>query len=110
MGYYYSIRVYCCECGWSKEWKTSDTIQKGNSPGQKSYEINLRMIAGFREIGQGLKSMETFSRCLNMPPPMSAAAYNDIVDKMKDIYFEEALQSLSKAAAELKSNQSQDEE
>ena len=29
---------------------------------------------------------------------------------MKDIYFEEALQSLSKAAAELKSNQSQDEE
>ena len=81
MGYCYSIRVYCCECGWSKEWKTSDTIQKGNSPGQKSYEINLRMIAGFREIGQGLKSMETFSRCLNMPPPMSAAAYNNIVDK-----------------------------
>ena len=106
MGYCYSIRVYCGECGWSREWKTSDTIQKGHSSGQKFYEINVRMVAGFREIGQGLNSMETFSRCLNMPPPMSAAAYNNVVDKMKDIYFEEALKSTSKAAAELKSNQS----
>ena len=43
-----------------------------------------------------------------MPPPMSAAAYNNVVDKMKDIYLAEALQSTSKALAELKSNQSQD--
>ena len=67
MGYCFSIRVYCGECGWSREWKTSDTVQTGNSPGQKFYESNLRMVAGFKEVGQGLKSMENFSRCLNMP-------------------------------------------
>ena len=110
MGYCYSIIVYCGECGWSKEWKTSYTIQQSHSPGQKFYEINVIMVASFREIGQGLNSMETYSRCLNMPPPMSAAAYNNVVDKMKDIDFEEALKSTSKAAAELKSNQSQSEE
>ena len=75
MGYCYSIRVYCGESGWSREWKTSDTVQTGYSPGQKFYEINLRMVAGFREGGQGFMSMENFSRCLYMPPPMSAAAY-----------------------------------
>ena len=63
MGYCYSIQIYCMECGWSTIWQTSSTINKSNSPGQKPYEINLRMIAGFREFGQGLRSMETFSRC-----------------------------------------------
>ena len=87
MGYCYSVRIYCNECGWSNEWKTSSNVNRSNTPGQKPYEINMRIIAGFREFGQGLRSMETFSRCLNMAPPMSSKAYKNIVDKMRDVYI-----------------------
>ena len=101
MGYCYSIRIYCIDSGWSNVWRTSSTINKSNTPGQKPYEISQRMIAGFLEFGQSLRSMETFSRCLNMPPPMSSKAYNNMVDNMRDVYVETAMQSMSLVFQEL---------
>ena len=44
MGYCYSIRIYCIDSGWSNVWRTSSTINKSNTPGQKPYEISQRMI------------------------------------------------------------------
>ena len=101
MGYCYSIRIYCIDSGWSNVWRTSSTINKSNTPGQKPYEISQRMIAGFLEFGQGLRSMETFSRCLNMPTPLSSKAYNNMVDNMRDVYVETAMQSMSLVFQEL---------
>lgn len=73
MEFCHKIKFSCKLCYFSNELITSKVSEQG-TPGQKPYEINTRMIIGFREIGQGCASMCTFCRCLNMPPPMSKSA------------------------------------
>ena len=101
MGFAYKFRVTCSECGWMQQITTSKTTQK-STPGQKPYEINTRMVIGFREMGQGFASMETFCRCLNMPPPMSKPAYNKTVSSLRDIFIEVAMESMKRGAEETK--------
>ena len=101
MGFAYKFRVTCSECGWMQQITTSKTTHK-STPGQKPYEINTGMVIGFREMGQGFASMETFCRCLNMPPPMSKPAYNKTVSSLRDIFIEVAMESIKKGAEETK--------
>ena len=59
------------------------------------------MLIGFREIGQGLASMEMFCRCLNMAQPLTRVAYNNIVQDLRGIYVEFALKGMQNAAKEV---------
>ena len=101
MGFCYKIKIFCKLCHWSEDLLTSKVIEQG-TPGQKPYEVNLRMLIAFREIGQGLGSMQTFCRCLNMPPPMSKSAYNKTVANLWDRFTDAAIDSLKTAANETK--------
>ena len=42
---------------------------------------------GFREIGAGHESIKTFSRIMNLSPPVAVNAYNDINDKLYEAFF-----------------------
>ena len=42
---------------------------------------------GFREIGAGHESIKTFSRIMNLSPPVAVNAYNDINDKLYEAYL-----------------------
>ena len=53
---------YSATCEWKSCFNTS------KKEGQ-SYEINIRAVLAFREIGKGHNSMVTFSKILNMPAP-----------------------------------------
>ena len=55
------IKISCCKRGWTKPIYTSNEIDIPGQSGQKSHELNVRSVMGFREIGQGLKSMKTSS-------------------------------------------------
>ena len=101
MGFAYKFRVTCSECGWMQQITTSKTTQK-STPGQKPYEMNTRMVIGFREMGQSFASMETFCRCLNKPPPTSKPAYNKTVSSLRDIFIEVAMENMKKGAEETK--------
>ena len=39
--------------------------------GKKPFEVNVRSVIEFREIGKGNEAMCTFSTMMNMPPPLS---------------------------------------
>lgn len=58
------------------------------TPSRDAYEVNTRMVVCFREIGQGLASIETFSRIMNMPRPMNKSAYNKTVKRLRESYFD----------------------
>ena len=56
-------------CDWSKRVATSD-IDKDVGSAQNPYNINLRSVLAFREMGKGHRAMETCG-FMNMPPPMT---------------------------------------
>ena len=57
-------------CDWSKRVATSDYIDKDVGSAQNPYNINLRSVVDFREMGKGHRAMETFG-FMNMPSPMT---------------------------------------
>ena len=62
LGFSYLMMLFYEECKW-KEEKVTSKILVNSTPGQISYEINVRMIMGFREFGQGLASVHTLLSC-----------------------------------------------
>ena len=67
-GHVQLIKISCCSisCRWEKYFYTSETV-KNSSRGAKPFEINLRVIMAFREIGKGHAAMNTFCGNMNMP-------------------------------------------
>ena len=43
----------------------------------QSYDVNIRSIVAFREIGRGLQHIETFNRIMNTSPPYSQYYYDN---------------------------------
>ena len=66
-----------------------------------AYDVNIRTVSAFREIGRGYAAIETFCGFMNMPPPMNKTTYQDIVDGMHISYTEAADESMKAAACEL---------
>ena len=66
------------------------------------FDVNIRSVIAFREIGKGLTSIETFCFHMNMPPPMSRLTYAEIVNTVHPIYVEAAEESMSTAAAAIR--------
>ena len=50
---------------------TSDYIDKDVGSAQIPYDINLRSVVDFSEMGKGHRAMETFCGFMNMPSPMT---------------------------------------
>ena len=72
------------------------------TPGRQHHAVNLRMITAFREIGKGHEALNTFSACMNMPPPMSHSNYDAINDILHQGYKEVADLSMKNAAKEVR--------
>ncbi len=68
------------------------------TPGRQHHTVNLRMITAFREIGKGHEALNTFSACMNVPPPMSHSNYDAINDILHQGYKEVADLSMKNAA------------
>ena len=97
MGFAHHFIITCSNsCGWDKSFCTSKlAARKG-----RTYDINLRAIMAFREIGKGYTDMETFSGYMNIPPPMSN--YNSLVkDSILPVYLETVGENMKNASDEL---------
>ena len=73
-GYAHYISLHCVAYDWKYCFNTS------KKQGQ-SYEINVRAVLAFREIGKGHSAMTTFSKVLNMPTPPRRANFTKIQNK-----------------------------
>ena len=80
--------------------KSEILAKKRDQKGRNFYDINLRAVIAFREIGKGNTGIETFCRCINMPPPMTNISYDNIVYSLLPCYKEAVNESMKKAADE----------
>ena len=71
---------------------SSNKIDEMN--GNSRYDINIRSVIAFREIGLGLSAIEIFCGHMNFPPPMRNATYTEIVQEVQTAYVSTAKDSI----------------
>lgn len=101
-GYAHSLTIKCEEpvCMWSKSFSTSPEIKKEKqSKGRNMYEVNVRSVIAFREIGCGYASMNTFSSLMNVKC-LSETPFQHINKKVMVSYKNVAMNSMKVAASE----------
>ena len=80
-------------CAWEYTTYSSTKMDKS-----RRYDVNVRSVMAFREIGRGLNHVETFSRVMNMPPPYSHSSYDKIVKEIAPYYVAAMNDSMVAAA------------
>ena len=87
--HYFNIECRNISCRWSKCFSTNKEVER-DGRGANPFDINLQAILTFLEIGRGHASIKTFCGCMNMPPPMTEATYNNAINTMHPSYVEVA--------------------
>jgi len=111
--------IKCSKCDFSKTFRTSPKskwdlptaavidaaiakkLETSSSIVSTSYEINVRAVIGFREIGAGHEAMKSFSSCTTMYC-LSHNGYNKINKTVLLAYKDAAQKGMLRAAAEAK--------
>lgn len=96
------VYIHCEGCGWYQKFYSSHQFDRPNKNGPKPYDINVRSVVAFREIGKGYESIKKFCGLMNTPPPMSKSTFITINDNIADSYMNAAEKSMKDAAIELK--------
>ena len=91
-----------CRCGWSFTTFSSKRVDENNN--KSRFDINIRTVIAFREIGKGLTAIESFCTHMNMPPPMRNVAYTEIINTINPVYVVTAEESMNNAAAVIRNN------
>ena len=97
----------CCNCEcfencrWHETLCSSKPTARLGQQRRPGYEVNLRSLTAFREIGRGLKSIKDFCRVMNIPPPMDKKAYKKSFNHLYRAYSAVALKSLESAASQV---------
>ena len=102
-GLCHQLSFQCKHCGWSEKFYSSPTSNKTNpeSPARRHmFDVNIRSVVAFREIGKGHTALSTFSGLMNLSKPLAKTQYNKVNEKLLTAYQATALQSCSKAADE----------
>ena len=107
-GFAHNISVKCCKdsCSWSKGFWTSKKIKtpKGHPP----FDINMRSVIAFREIGKGHTAMQKFGGFMNMPSVLTQNSYAGLVTNIQKTYTKVAKASMLKAADEIRMEKLED--
>ena len=101
-GFSCKLTLKCISCEWSDEVFTSSAAEKSKeSPGRAPFDINLRMVYAFREIGRGHKAITKLTTFVNMPPPMSKTSYNKINSQLHKAYTSVSRKCMENAGKEV---------
>ena len=76
----------------------------------KQYDINIRSVIAFQEIGKGYAALESFCYIMNMPPPVTRNNYDKLVDGLHEPHMLSAQQSMKNPAFEAKGKLSKNKE
>ena len=85
------------ECSWGHSLFTSTKVRANSN----RFDLNVRSIIAFREVGRALTNIETFCRVMNMPPPYTHKSYDDVVKEITPRYISVMDQSMSAAAGKV---------
>ena len=89
-----------CERNFYRSKQCTRSIKK---QGRNMFEINVRAIAAFREIGRGLEAINSFSRCINMNS-ISDPRYRNINEQLCKANKIATNNSIKRAADEVASS------
>ena len=95
------MTLSCSNCEWTYSTYTSRSIEKPPVPGINAFDINVRSVITFREIGKGITAMQALCGYTNLVPPMQAVAYNNNQKEVAESYRTVANSSMLKAADDL---------
>jgi hypothetical protein len=87
---------YVKDCGWSYSTYLSTKLTTDE---RSRYDVNVRSIIAFREIGRGLGHIETFNRVMNMPPPYTHSTYDEMVNDILPGYVAAICADITRIAA-----------
>ena len=88
LAHFFKAECHCdCTklCEWASTMPTSHNVST-HQRGVKPYEINLRAMITFREIGRGYKSIQEFCKLMNMSPPMDRKVYRKSFSRLYRTY------------------------
>ena len=107
-GFAHNISIECSKdsCTWSKSFWTSKKVKtpKGRPP----FDVNMRSIIAFREIGKGLTAIKKFGGCMNMPNVLNQTAYAGLVTSIKESYTKVAKACMVNAANQIRVEKQED--
>eukprot|EP00112_Aurelia_sp_Birch-Aquarium-sp1_P018473 Seg441.5 transcript_id=Seg441.5/GoldUCD/mRNA.D3Y31 product="hypothetical protein" protein_id=Seg441.5/GoldUCD/D3Y31 len=101
MGFANKIRISCISCSWEESTFLSKECSPTVGRGRKFFEVNVRSVIAFREMGKGHWAIQNFSRCMNMKG-ISENGYANLNRELSNAYENAADASKSKAALEVK--------
>ena len=95
------LQLKCSSCFYVNEFCTSKTVQrKQRGKGRNMYEINIRSVNGFRQMGSGYDHLKKLCCILDMPESMRADTYSNISNSLQESAKLVAEISMASAAAE----------
>ena len=81
-------------------FRFSDSTAKKKTQGRKPFEVNIRMVIAFREIGLGFEGIKNFSRCMNIHS-FAKLPFQRTNSQAGLAYHQVAKASMKRAAAEV---------
>ena len=97
-GLCHEVKVFCPNCNFSQYFDTSVRQSKltNAKSGKPFFDVNLRTVLAFRELGKGYEAMVNFSTIMNMTKPMTCSSYQNCIDEIHKAFEEEKTLSLKK--------------
>ena len=105
LAHFFKAECHCtCNqiCEWSVLTCTSPKVNSKVFRGVKPFEINLRMMMAFRELGRGHAGIVQFCKLMNIPPPMDSKTYRKSFTRLYSSYKKISEKSMLRAATEAK--------
>ena len=103
MGFANKLNISCSYCPWKKQCFLSEQCSPSQGRGRKFFEVNIRMVTAFREIGKGHCAMQNFSRCMNMHG-IAENAYSNANQELYNANENAGEESKRQAALKVKEN------
>ena len=107
-GFAHSISVECSKDSWtwSKRFWTNKKIR--TPKGRPAFDVNMRSVISFREIGKGHIGMQKLGGFMNMPSLLTQKSYAGLVTSIQESYTKVAKASMLKAADEIRREKLED--
>ena len=96
-----TLVVKCKNCNFFSSFCTSkpqSSYTRGKDRASPFYDMNLRTVLAFREIGNGYEALCNFCTIMNMAKPMTVTSYENCLDEIHWAFQEESNLSQKKVA------------
>ena len=110
MGFSHKLVVYCDDCPYSEATFASQLCNKSEKykQGRQPFEMNIRTVTAFCEIGKRYEGIQNVARCMNMFS-ISDTSFRSLNEQLQVAHENAATVSMKNAVNETKLTEVQTE-